>query len=451
VKGYESAPDQTRTTNDMTSRRIYFAIVFSAAVLGCEPRLYSAEPLTKPAKITFDEAGALVVDGQKVFPITLTIIPPPDAKAPNGKHAYEEFRDAGAMLMRSGGPAWNDETLEKELRYQDAAAQHGMRCCPWMGWDLCNIKPGELKKEKQLRMVIDKLRDSPGMGLWKGADEPAWGKKAPEAVANTARIIHEADPNHPIWLVQAPRGTVEALKRYDAGWDVGGIDIYPVSYPPGRHSEEANKDITIVGDFTRMMRATAGAKPFWMTLQIAFSGTTPPKGIIRFPSFFDQRFMAYEAIINGSRGLTFFGGGLIPTLNDRDRNLGWNWTYWERVMKPLLQELGSSSPIEAALVAADSKLEITVTGEKGPRGQAASDASGVEHLVREAGNDVYIFSCKKQGPTIQVLFHGLPKECVAGEVVFEEPRKVEAQDGSFTDWFAPFDVHVYRFTKQRSP
>lgn len=423
------------------------ALWLVAATFGCLPSAGRAEALTKPARISFDQAGALVVDGQKVFPINLTVIPPPDAKAPNGKHAYEEFREGGAWFMRTGGPRWDAKTVETELRYQAAAAQHGMRCCPWMGWDLCNIKPGDTKKEQQLRDIINQLKDSPGMGLWKGADEPEWGKKQPADVANSARIFHEVDPNHPIWLVQAPRGTVESLKRYDAGWDVGGIDIYPVSYPPGKHSEQANKGLSMVGDFSRMMRAAAGQKPFWMTLQIAFSGTTPPKGIIRFPTFFEQRFMTYEAVINGSRGLTFFGGGLLPTLNARDREFGWNWTYWERVLKPLLREFRVGSPIEAALLAPDSRLELKVAGEKGPRGEKNPDASGVECLVREVGEELYIFACKKEGPTIQVRFQGLPQSCGSGQVMFEEPRQVEAKAGSFTDWFAAYDVHVYRFRK----
>ena len=285
------------------------------------------------------------------------------------------------------------------------------------------------------------------MGLWKGADEPEWGKKRPEDVANSARIFHEADPNHPIWLVQAPRGTVESMKRYDAGWDVGGIDIYPVSYPPGRHTLLANKELSMVGDYTRMIKAVAGKKPFWMTLQIAFSGTTPPKGIIRFPTFAEQRFMAYEAIINGSRGLTFFGGGLLPTLNERDQALGWNWTYWERVLKPLLAEFRSGSPIEAALLAPDSGIGLKVAGEKGPHGEKNPSASAMEFLVREVGEEVYVLACQKEGATLQVRFTGLPGSCGSGQVVFEEPRQVQAKAGSFTDWFGPHDVHVYRFRR----
>src|SRR5688572_18726905 len=71
----------------------------------------AAEPLTKPAKITLDESGVLVVDGKKIFPINLTVVPGPDAKAPSGRPAYAEFADAGVFSMRSGGGSFD---LEKE-------------------------------------------------------------------------------------------------------------------------------------------------------------------------------------------------------------------------------------------------------------------------------------------------------------------------------------------------
>src|SRR5688500_1875958 len=85
----------------------------------------TAKAFTKPAKITLDDAGVLVVDGKKVFPITLTIVPGPDAKAPNGKHAYGEFAGAGVMFMRTGGPKWDEKTIEQEKRVQAAAARGG--------------------------------------------------------------------------------------------------------------------------------------------------------------------------------------------------------------------------------------------------------------------------------------------------------------------------------------
>jgi len=65
--------------------------------------------------------------------------------------------------------------------------------------------------------------------------------------------------------------------------------------------------------------------------------------------------------------------------------------------------------------------------------------------VREVGNEVYLLACKRQGNTVQVKFTGLPSSISGGDVVYEEPRKIEVKNGAFTDWFAPFDMHVYQF------
>jgi len=49
--------------------------------------------------------------------------------------------------------------------------------------------------------------------------------------------------------------------------------------------------------------------------------------------------------------------------------------------------------------------------------------------------------------TKEAMFTGLPAEIAEGEVMFESPRRVEAKNGAVADWFAPFDVHVYRFKR----
>ena len=67
--------------------------------------------------------------------------------------------------------------------------------------------------------------------------------------------------------------------------------------------------------------------------------------------------------------------------------------------------------------------------------------------VREAGGDVFVLACSRSHETAQVKFTGLPVGVSAGDVMFESPRRVDVKDGAFTDWFAPFDVHVYRFPR----
>src|SRR4051812_31956005 len=222
--------------SDRTSRRrLMIRIGWSLLTLLLTQPVRAAE---QPS-LTFNGDGVLLIGDRKVFPIGFTLPPPPDGKSADGKHAYQVLADAGATFIRTGpvgpGGAWNDEWLKTEQAYQDAAAAHGLRCLPWLK-ELASIGPKEAKKEARLRAVIDRFKNDPGMGLWKGADEPEWGKLPVPPLERAYQIVHELDPRHPVWIVQAPRGTVETLKPYDPTYDVVGCDIYPISYPPGTHS-----------------------------------------------------------------------------------------------------------------------------------------------------------------------------------------------------------------------
>jgi hypothetical protein len=106
------------------------------------------------------------------------------------------------------------------------------------------------------------------------------------------------------------------------------------------------------------------------------------------------------------------------------------------VLRPVIEEIGEKSPLQPGLVTSDSKLPIAVSG-----------GEGIEFCVREVGDDLFILACKREGATVQATFNGLPDWAGRGEVMFEPPRVVEAKDGKFTDWFGPFEVHVYRFAR----
>jgi hypothetical protein len=90
-----------------------------------------------------------------------------------------------------------------------------------------------------------------------------------------------------------------------------------------------------------------------------------------------------------------------------------------------------------ALVAPASKLPIATRG------------AGIEFCVREAGGELFVLACQREGEAARVEFTGLPAGMTQGEVLFESPRRIEAKAGAFTDWFAPFEVHVYRFKLAR--
>lgn len=383
---------------------------------------------------TINSNLVLVIDGREIFPIGFTMPPPPDGKTPDGKNAIEELASAGATFLRTGaqGTDWTEQVILRERKYLDAAAQYGLHCMPFLRE---HASVSSDAQELRLRQVLETFRDHPGLGVWKGDDEPEWGKRPLAPLRRAYQTIKNADPNHPVVIIHAPRGTVESLRPYNVTGDVLGADIYPISYPPGIHSLLPNRNISLVGDHTRILMETAeGKRPVWMVLQISFSGVLKPGKTLRFPTFPEERFMTYEAIINGARGVFYFGGGNADSLSEADRPFGWNWTFWRRVLRPVIEEIGTKSPLYPALVAPSSTRPITAHG-----------AEGVELCVREVGETFFLLVCKREGPTAEVEFDGLPSTVNQGEVLFESPRKVHAKDGKFTDWFAPFEVHVYRF------
>src|ERR1019366_6257109 len=194
-------------------------------------------------------------------------------------------------------------------------------------------------------------------GAYKGEDEPEWGKQALPPLERAFQVIKELDPNHPLVIIQAPRGTIESMRRYNLVSDITGADIYPVGYPPGKHSQfvKTNAEISMTGDYTRPL----------------------------------------------------MGGGLVGGLSEEDRKLGWNWHFWNRVLRPVIEEIGTKSPLYPALVAPDSKLPVNVKGE------------GIEFCVREVGDSIFLLACKREGATIQARFSGLPEHATGGEVLFE--------------------------------
>lgn len=409
--------------------------------------------------------GSLVVDGEKLFPLGLSDPPPFGRSAPTGVDAWAEIRSAGANFIRTGRSDWNlariDEQLGEERLRMDHAASRHLLCWPRLTEAAGNLPTTANSPAEQLLVrIVNSLKNHPALGAWKGVDEPANpNRPAPVPAAGLARAynrLKRLDPNHPIVITQAPLGPVADLIRYRPAFDITGADIYPVAYPPGGHSDLPNKDISVVGDIARKMIEAAGTKPVWMTLQIAWSGMFPrqqrPDLVPRFPTLHEERFMAYQAIINGARGLIFFGGDLTPVMRPRDAQLGWNWTFWQLVLRPLLIELASPS-VRPALVAP------TVAGVQ-------ASAADVELTARDDGTFLYVIAVRRSPAlTNRVTFTRLPRRrdgtsLVSGEVAFEyaqaplpppaDPtkqvfRRVAVANNSFSDWFGPHDTHVYRF------
>jgi hypothetical protein len=395
--------------------------------------------------------GCLLVGGKRVFPLGLSDPPPLGSTAPDsGLDAWAEIARAGVTFVRNY-TVWTPVGLNEQLvavgALLDAAPQHGLQL--WLA--LAGVDD-DLSRQTLLDRVVNTFKGHPGLGAWKGSDEPAHAPVPAAGLVAVYRHLRALDPDHPVVLIEAPRGpaphpgapdtrlTAAAVRPYSAACDIHGIDIYPVSSPPGLHAggPPVNTDISVVGDMTALIAQATGRRGIWMTLQIAWSGTAPPHPTV-FPTLQEARFMAYDAIIAGARGLFFFGGQIKSVLSPADRQRGWNWTYWQSVQRPLLLEL-SDAAHTAALTAPLSSVRITAS------------ATDVALSARQAAGFLYLIAARRS-PTHNgsVRFSGLPTGVRTGVVLAHGPsnpaRNVTVAAGAFTDPspFGPHNARVYRF------
>jgi hypothetical protein len=413
--------------------------------------------------------GTLVIGGERVFPLGVSNPPPLGKAAPSGKQGLKELADAGVSVIRTGRGKWTLENLDAQIaaerELEDAAAVNGLHCWLYLGDtpDLPERSAGQppSANERLLTKIVGAFKAHPALAAYKGMDEPRnpfrgerWIR--PAGLVRAYQKLRALDPDHPVVIIQAPRSPVAALTPYRPAFDVTGADIFPIAYPPGEHSDLGNRDISVVGDITRKMVTAAGGRPVWTTLQIAWTGTVTsahtPQVVPRFPTLPEERFMAYQAIVCGARGLMFFGGHLVQNARPADGKAGWNWSFWQLVLQPLLVEL-TSTAVRPALVSPNSPARVTAS------------ARDVELIAREDEQFLYVIAARRGTATTRVTISGLPRKrngtpIGGGQVLFEyvqDPlpppigagqqvfRSVTVTNGGLRDWFGPHDVHVYRF------
>ena len=135
------------------------------------------------SRATIDRAtGSLRLAGQKVFPLGLSNPPPVGGTTPAGRGAFQELADGGASFIRTGRGNWDPRAARRsssptERAQLDAAAAHGLHCWLYLG-DVPDL-PARLSRTSRRRHATqmlssdrDALKDHPGLGAYKGVDEP---------------------------------------------------------------------------------------------------------------------------------------------------------------------------------------------------------------------------------------------------------------------------------------
>jgi hypothetical protein len=411
-------------------------LVAAAVLLAC------AAPATGDSAVTrLDRHGTVLVDGRKVFPIVLAKGPPRRGTTPAGVDALSEVAAAGVNFLKVGpaSGAWPDAETADAIAWNREAAARGLYT--WINLStLSRARPGSWQ-ETRLRRVIGSLKRDPSggaIGMWKGAEEP-WRYRVPPSSLGFAYCVAtsrkrsacagrpSADSDH-LWVtVQAPRGSPNGLARFSSVTDIHGVNHYPVALgnpDPALHA---------VGFWTQRLASATPKRSVWTTLQICWSWSYDAEGNFALPSRREERYMIYDAILNGARSLAFYGGQNPNCWSASDSVYGWNWTFWTDVLSGLVREIGAGSPIARALVNPGS---TRVLGSDDPTVQAISR--------RGAGRDLWVIAARSGPGSRTVTIGGVPPGAT-GASVYTEGRSITATNGSFTDTFDRWDVHVYRF------
>jgi hypothetical protein len=390
------------------------------------------------ARVTYDANGTFLIDGAKAFPLVLTHGPPLGGTTPEGADGLDEVTSAGITVLRAGplNAPFTDVVLADAERMNEAAAARG--AYTWVNLrELARAQPGT-PEEVMLKKVVRTLADDSALAFWKGADEPWWAGWQPSLLSYAYCVTTSRgdaswcdktlslDPSH-VWVtIQAPRGTPADLAPYSAVTDSHGVDVYPVSI------RVANPNLHSVGIWTKTVESVTPNRVLWTTLQVCFSGSFDATGNFVLPTKKQERYMIYDAIINGARALNFWGGQNPRCFDSVDSAYGWNWTFWNEVLKDLVLEIGPRGPLYPALLEPGSALPLT------------TDDAEMQVTSRRVGNDLWVIAARHGPGTANVRIHGLPLDGVAGSV-YTEGRSVTALGGTIADTFSQWAVHVYRF------
>jgi hypothetical protein len=393
--------------------------------------------------------GTTMLDDRKVFPIVLAKGPPRVGFTPTGSDAVAEVVGAGVNVLKVGpaATAWSTADLDDALLWNQKAAANG--AYTWVNLaTLSKATPGDAKAIR-LSQVITTLEDDDHAGaiaMWKGADEPFHAKTPAEDLRYAyCRSTSRGDPgwcageaeldrDH-LWVtIQAPVGQAADLAPYTSVTDIHGLDHYPVTY--GNDDPNLHK----VGEWTSTITSVTPSQAVWTTLQVCASGSDDNQGNFVLPTRAQERYMIYDAILNGARSLAFYGGNIYRCWDDRDAALEWNWTFWDDVLEDLVREINAVSPIAPALVNPETTQVLTTSD---PSTQAISRVGATK-------DDLWVIAASHGQATQPVTISGLPSWAGTG-TVYTEGRSVAASGGAVTDDFDRWAVHVYHFRNEPPP
>ncbi|MEN8158401.1 MAG: glycoside hydrolase family 3 N-terminal domain-containing protein, partial [Bacteroidota bacterium] len=383
-----------------------------------------------PADFGSDDDGMMVIQGERKFIIGSYHLPKTDTPFKTlASRGYNYVRVANAREM-------------------DTAHENGLYT--WVYTKSITLEK-EVEDIERIGSLVNEFKEHPALLFWEIEDEPAfkWGSAEPriplEQMQRTYDFIKKLDAEHMVITNHGPVNLVSTIQQYNISTDLVACDVYPVIphgikpsyalYPDGLQGDLLNPYISQVGEYVDKMRQVVQDKmPVFMVLQ-GFSWemlkekSKQDSSMVLYPTYEESRFMAYNAIVHGANGILYWGTNYTPQPSPFMEDLA-------RVTR----ELGA---MQEVLAAPSAGLNI----EKEYHELRYSVDTGVEIMTKEVGDKTYLLTVNSDKNPVKVTFSGLQGFKRAN--VLEEGRSLEIADGTFTEEYEPFGVHIYQLSTQQ--
>ncbi len=388
---------------------------FSGNIAVKELFLLIAKPLAQN-NVTLRDDGCVLIDGKPFFPIGLYGVCKREFNENNIYKAFEELSLNGFNTAHTYAIKRNNDYAE----FLDAAAKYNVKLfvCASPGTNSKNI--GRI-----LNDVVKEYRHPHHLAWYVGDDTSRYIK--PNELAEVSRIVKSIDPAH--ITVQADGVFGPGGSQYTAyvNSTEGFLpEIYPVH--KGTPAEEIVP--TVIRDMlltkADIKSKATSPKTVWPIIQY-FDGWGWP----RFPTYQELRAMSYAAIVHGANGITWY------TYGGFNNNHGVTSTpeRWNNICR-LAKEISSLQSVLVSQEVFDAKCALI----SGPAKDAMNYPS-ISLLAKKTSDRTILICVNSTLKTIEAEFK-INETADIAKVLFEE-RTLPVKKQSFTDTFAPYDVHVY--------
>lgn len=365
-----------------------------------------------PSPRYFTSDRYIIIGGKPFFPIGLYSVNP--LKRWDPPNAFEEIKEAGFNSVH---------TYENESEY----LQEYVKKAESVGLKVL-IYPGSRMEKPEFNIndvknTVANLAKSPAILSWYLSEEPDAANIDPKQIKEERDLISNLDPGRATSIIISDRSRYKNYANYS---DIFMIERYPVP----------KQSIVDVAESLDMARKAVKDKiPVWAVLQAFGYQNDKNKGWDwgREPTLQEMKAMTWLAIAKGVRGIFYF------TYHGSQYFIKDSPDHWEG-LKAIAGELRSVYPLLVAPEVKSGLSRVSVSD---------SNKSSFFWTVREVneGNllipaGTYLIAINGDTNPGRATFNFNNRDIGNVKVVSEE-RVLQTAKGSFSDSFAPYEVHIY--------